>query len=268
MKSEVIFLGTGSAFPSKSYNSCCLVRDGALSLLVDAGGGNGILRRLEEAGVPAKDIRHFFVTHVHTDHILGAVWVLRSAVQRMREGLDAAPLHFYGNSDVISALKTICRLTLHTADYGRMEAIVEFHDLDATPRLEIEGHRIEFFDVLAENVRQTGFRLRLDNGTVLAHLGDEALTERNAAMARGADTLICGAFCRYADREIFKPYEKHHSTVADVARIAAQSAIPRLILVHCEDRTLPDRASLYKAEAADIYAGRLEVPEDLEAIEL
>lgn len=268
MKSEVIFLGTGSAFPSKSYNSCCLVRDGALSLLVDAGGGNGILRRLEEAGVPAKDIRHFFVTHVHTDHILGAVWVLRSAVQRMREGLDAAPLHFYGNSDVITALKTICRLTLHTADYERMEKIVEFHDLDATPTIEIEGHPFEFFDVLAQNVRQSGFRMKLDSGATLVHLGDEALTGRNAAMARGADTLICGAFCRYADREIFKPYEKHHSTVADVARLAAELKIPRTVLVHCEDRTLPDRSRLYKTEAAGIYAGRLEVPEDLETIEL
>ena len=44
---------------------------------MDAGGGNGIFKQLEQAGVPFTGIREMFVTHAHTDHILGAIWVIR-----------------------------------------------------------------------------------------------------------------------------------------------------------------------------------------------
>ena len=46
-------------------------------LLVDAGGGNGILQQLEKAGIRLGDIHDMFITHAHTDHILGAVWDLQ-----------------------------------------------------------------------------------------------------------------------------------------------------------------------------------------------
>lgn len=268
MNPTITMLGTGSAFPTRSYNSCFLLRDNGLMLLVDAGGGNGILARLREAGTDASALRHFFVSHAHTDHILGAVWILRAAAQRMREGGETERLHLYGNSDVVEALRTICRLTLHTADYKRVEEATDFHTVADGDCIDIDGHRTEFFDVRSMNVRQTGFRLQLDNGLTLAATGDEALTAHNAEAVRGADWLVCGAFCRYADRDIYQPYEKHHYTVADVARTAQETGIPNLVLVHCEDRSLPRREELYRSEAAGLYGGNLIVPEDGRVIDL
>ena len=55
-------------------------------LLVDAGGGNGILVQLEKAAIAIERIHDMFVTHAHTDHILGAVWVIRMVAQRMQSG--------------------------------------------------------------------------------------------------------------------------------------------------------------------------------------
>ena len=43
---ELILLGTGNAMVTKCYNTCFAFRSGAAHYLVDAGGGNGILRQL------------------------------------------------------------------------------------------------------------------------------------------------------------------------------------------------------------------------------
>ena len=40
---------------------------------------------------------------------------------------------------------------------------------------------------------------------------------------RGSDWLLHEAFCLYAERDIWKPYEKHHSTVKDACELCGVS---------------------------------------------
>ena len=75
MTTELTMLGTGNATVTKCYNTCFTIKTGKNILLVDAGGGNGILGQLEKAGIAISEIHDMFVTHAHTDHILGAVWM-------------------------------------------------------------------------------------------------------------------------------------------------------------------------------------------------
>lgn len=70
-------LGTGSAMVTKCYNTCFLLKSDEEHFLVDAGGGNGILAQIVKAKVDWNNIRNMFVTHSHTDHIIGVVWVIR-----------------------------------------------------------------------------------------------------------------------------------------------------------------------------------------------
>ncbi len=71
-------LGTGNAHATRCYNTCfTLHSSGGSVLLVDAGGGNGILSQLEKVGLGFEDIQDIFVTHAHTDHMLGVVWLIR-----------------------------------------------------------------------------------------------------------------------------------------------------------------------------------------------
>lgn len=69
---QIIMLGTGNAGVTRCYNTCFAIRTAENVLLVDAGGGNGILVQLEKAGIAIERIHDMFVTHAHTDHILGA----------------------------------------------------------------------------------------------------------------------------------------------------------------------------------------------------
>ena len=65
----ITMLGTGNALATRCYNTCFTLHGGKGVLLVDAGGGNGILTQLEKAGIRREDISDLFVTHAHTDHL-------------------------------------------------------------------------------------------------------------------------------------------------------------------------------------------------------
>lgn len=259
-------LGTGSAFPKNSYNACFLLCDNSLRLLVDSGGGNGIMRQLEKEEICITTIRHFFITHTHTDHILGAVWIIRAVIHSFEKGGYNAPLYIYGNREVIDALTQICKLTLLPEHYRMLEELIEFIDIEKNPEVEIGCRTFKFFDVGSENVLQSGFITELSNGAIFAFLGDEALSTSNAPRCRNIDWVMCGAFCCDADADIFHPYEKHHSTVKDVARIAEQINVKNLILVHSEDTDLECRNKKYAAEAAECFHGNTIVPKDFDRI--
>lgn len=258
----ITFLGTGAAMPAVSFNACFVLDMPGLRMLVDAGGGNEILRYLDKAGIATASIHDFFITHTHTDHILGAVWVIRKIIAGAMSGSYAGSLNVYGNADVIAAVDTICRLTFLKSYYDYVAKTVNYIEV-GDGAIEIGGHGFEFFDVGSENVKQTGFRV-----DSLAFLGDEGLTERNLEKVRGVDWLLCGAFCRYADRDIFKPYEKHHNTVLDIARLAREGGVGNLILFHSEDRNLDERQDLYATEGAGEFGGRIIVPRDLEVVNI
>ena len=80
--------------------------------------------------------------------------------------------------------------------------------------------------------------------------------------------LLHEAFCLYSERDIFDPYEKHHSTVKDACELAERLNIKNLLLYHTEDKNLTDRERLYLEEGSKYYHGKLFVPDDLESLEL
>lgn len=65
--------------------------------MVDAGGGNGVLQQLNKVNVSLSDIHKLFLTHAHTDHVLGAVWVGRLVMQLMRQDKYNGVLHIWGH---------------------------------------------------------------------------------------------------------------------------------------------------------------------------
>lgn len=267
MSAQLIMLGTGSAFPKHSYNSCFVIKSKDFTLLSDAGGGNGIFERLDSAGISPDEITHFIISHSHTDHILGAVWIIRARINQAKNGKNLPSLIIYANQATASALIEICRLTFLESYFSMIDNVVEIHIIDPPMTAVIGDTSIKFFDVLSENVDQLGFRLSLLDGVSVVSFGDEALTLQNSHLSRNADYLICGAFCRYADRDIFHPYEKHHLTVKDVAETANTCNIKHLILYHSEDTTV-DKQKKYIEEASAYFTGKVIIPADLDAINI
>lgn len=268
---QITMLGTGNATVSQIYNTCFVLQTPSTLMLVDAGGGNGILAQLKKINVQISDIRHLFVTHAHTDHVLGVIWVIRMVAQcKGYEGL----LHVYGNDKVMKVIKTIIDMILAKKQLAKVAERVVFHQLEDGDCFEVGDMKLECFDIQSTKEKQFGFRAELpssdesDKPLVLACLGDEPYNEQNRRYIVGADWMMCEAFCLYADRDTFKPYEKCHSTALDAGKLAEELGVKNLILYHTEEKTLANRKENYTREAAENFKGRIFVPDDLEVIEL
>lgn len=265
---QLIVLGTGNAMVTRCYNTCFALQHGEEYFLVDAGGGNGIFLQLEGAGIPFTGIHRMFVTHAHTDHILGAVWVIRKVADLMSKGKYEGDFILYGHDGVVEALSVFCRLTLPQKIRKHIGGRIHFCEVTEGSRAETAGLRLQFFDIASSKLKQFGFRAVLPDGQILVCLGDEPYNEVCREYVTGADWLLAEAFCLYADREIFSPYEKHHSTALDAGRLAGSLQVKNLVLYHTEDRNLAVRKEQYTAEAASVFSGVVFVPDDLERITL
>lgn len=236
--------------------------------MTDAGGGNGILRILEDMDVPLTRIRHMILTHEHTDHLLGAIWIIRVIAARMMQGTYTPPFRIYCHTELCETIRTLCRLTLFHRFYDQIDETIELIAVEDGETKEILGYEVTFFDIHSDKTKQLGFTLRLGNGEKLAFCGDEPFHPLCRSYVEGSDWLLHEAFCLYGDREIFRPYEKFHSTVKDACELAESLGVPHLILWHTEDRDLAHRKEKYLAEGRAYYGGDLQVPDDGEIIRL
>lgn len=59
---KITMLGTGHALVTECYNTCFVLSENNRYFLVDAGGGNTILRQLKYVEINWKDIKERFVT--------------------------------------------------------------------------------------------------------------------------------------------------------------------------------------------------------------
>lgn len=263
---RLVILGTGNAMATRCYNTCfALCPPGGDILLVDAGGGNGIFRQMEAAALPYERVRHLYLTHGHTDHALGMIWVLRKITALMCAGRYEGDLHVHCHSDAAALLRTVCTLMLPGKYTALFDQRVRFHIVADGEQADLLGMAITFFDIHSTKLRQFGFAARLPSGLRLACLGDEPFNPLCGRYVEGCGLLMSEAFCLYADRERFRPYEKHHSTALDAGRIAASLGAEALLLYHTEDETLATRRARYAAEAASVFPGRILVPDDLDA---
>ncbi len=267
-QSELIMLGTGNAMVTKCYNTCFILAGPNDYLLVDAGGGNGIMTQLNKIGIPICHIHNMIVTHAHTDHILGVIWVMRMVASAMEKGRFNGRFRIFCHDGVAELLTYMGHRLLaknQRRHIGERLLIVPVND---GTHIYAAEFNLTFFDIHSTKARQFGFRAELPDGKTLACLGDEPFYEGNRHLVSGADWLLSEAFCLYADREIYHPYEISHSTAKDAAEVAADLGVSALVLYHTVDDDLPHRREDYTAEAARYFDGRIEVPDDLDIIAL
>ena len=170
---KLTMLGTGHALVTKYYNTCFVISDEARHFLVDGGGGNTILRQLELAGISWSDIHDIFVTHKHTDHLMGIIWMMRMICHAMSHGEDCGEVRVYGHNEVLDILRDIAQKLLlprEVACIGKKLHLVEVTD---GQMLDIIGHRTTFFDMGSSKAKQFGFSMELYDGEKLTCCGDE-----------------------------------------------------------------------------------------------
>ncbi len=258
--------GTGNAAVTRYYNTCFAIRKDNEFFMTDAGGGNGILSILENMDISLSQIHHIFISHEHTDHILGAVWMIRMIASSIKKGTYEGPLYIYCHDGLVETIKTLCRLTIQEkfcSMLGKQILLIPVHDSEQRTILDMN---VTFFDIHSTKARQFGFQAAFPDGKRICFAGDEPLPPDCESYAENCQWLFHEAFCLYSDRERFRPYEKHHSTVREACELAERLKIPNLILWHTEDKTFPNRNTLYSREGSSYFHGSLYVPCDREIL--
>lgn len=268
MNTELIMLGTGNALVTRCYNTCFALKRKEEYFLVDAGGGNGILTQMEKADIPFEQVRGMFISHAHTDHVLGTIWVIRIIASRMKSGTYKKNFHIYCHRELEQLVRGFCMELLPKGLTKYFDDRIRFHVTGDGSEKERMGISFRFFDIGSHKAKQFGFRARLADGQSLTFLGDEPFHQQNLDQAKDSDWLMSEAFCLYEEKEIFRPYEKFHSTARDAGKTAAMLGAGHLILFHTEDSDLKHRKERYTREAAEEFPRPVYVPDDLERIAL
>lgn len=268
MKERLIILGTGNAAVTRCYNTCFAIQKDEEFFLVDTGGGNGILTQLEKSGIPLEQIREIFISHEHTDHLLGLIWLIRMIATQISKGKYQGNLLIHCHKQLKKTILTIVKLTIQDKFVKIIGERILFNDIRNGKTEEILGYKVTFFDILSTKTKQFGFTMNLNNEKKLTFLGDEPYREHEYPYAYQSDWLLHEAFCLYSEREQFLPYEKDHTTVKEACEIGEQLAVANLILYHTEDRNLEKREALYCEEGRAYYSGNLLVPNDLSIFDL
>lgn len=261
-------LGTGCAMVTKCYNTCFTIHNGDEHFLVDTGGGNTILSNLEKCNIPINKIHHLFISHCHNDHIMGVVWIVRAVAQSMINNKYDGILTIYCENSIKTTVETLCRLVLQSKFTKYLGERIIFCEIEDKTTLKIMDWDFTFFNINSTKLLQFGFKAKLTSGKSITFLGDEPYRESLYEFALETDYLLHEAYCLYSQKDIFKPYEKHHVTVKDACENAAKLNVKNLILYHTEDKNILNRKKLYIEEGSAYFSGSLYVPDDLEVIEL
>jgi len=279
-------LGTGHAMVFDCFNTCFVYENENGKMLVDTGGGGRLMGQLRKAGISESEISAVFISHRHTDHILGLPWLFRGPGGEREMTL-------YLHEDVMGAamgmLNSLFPDTM--ADLPRGTRFVTVHDGE---QMEILGRQVEFADLHSPNVPQYGFILTMEDGGKLIFHGDVPFHEANRGRFQGAKWLLHEAFNLSTEHMGPPPGGKGgpgghpggpggkggpggpppggkgpgHSTVLQAAGYAQSLNVENLVLFHGSDNDLPTRKQRYTAEAARAFSGNILVPDDLDVIEL
>lgn len=288
MSLSITFLGTSASRPTveRGVSAVSVVREGE-TMLVDC--GEGTQRQMMRYGV-SFNFGDLLFTHFHSDHVLGALGLMRTLSLQGR----TEPLHIWGPRGVNQMMKKAealggerltypVEVTEVTAgvpiarkDYCILPYPVEHRGAVAVGYALIEDERRGRFNPdLARELGipegplwgkiHKGEAITLDDGRVvepsvlvgptrtgrrLVISGDTRPCPATVEVSRGADLLVHES--TFGDEEAARAVETGHSTAREAAQMAAEAGVKRLVLTHFSARYSRDPSELDR-EAKELF---------------
>ncbi len=210
-----------------------------------------------------------FITHSHTDHILGAVWVIRQISALMNSGKYDGNFNIYCHDECVDSITAICNHTLAPKFLKNINTKIFINEVKDGKKQNAGSIQLTFFDIFSDKTKQFGFKAVFPSGKVLACLGDEPFNEKNAEILFKTVIILCVKLFVFTVKDIFKPYEKFHSTALDAGKLAESLFCKKSYPVsHRGRNTSNTQKRTYTSEARTVFNGNIFVPDDFEVIDL
>ncbi|HWV57725.1 MAG TPA: ribonuclease Z [Longimicrobiales bacterium] len=294
---RITFLGTAASRPTVGRNvSAVLVNRAGHLMLFDC--GEGTQRQMMRYGT-GFGVREIFFSHLHADHFLGVIGLLRTMALQGRE-------------DPISLLAPVGgRATLEQAVNLGVERIpfpIEIVELEPETRLVrsdydvlayptkhgggslgfaiVEHQRLGRFDPVKAKALgvpeghlfgrlHRGEPVEIDGRTIspeevvgpprpgrtVVYTGDTRPCRRTVEVAAGADLLIHDA--TFSDDERDRARATYHSTAREAGRVARDAGVVQLVLTHISARYAEDPRALER-EARRLFPATIVAYDGLE----
>jgi ribonuclease Z len=298
---RIIFLGTGGSLPTRNRNPSAIMvnRKGEL-LLFDC--GEGTQQQMMRAKTGMMSLSSIFITHFHADHFLGIPGLMQTmsfmgrkeplliyGPEGTREftelfkalgyfnlkyevrGIELKPGDLVEREEyVIQALKTEHNISslgyaliekLRPGRFNREKAIKLgippgplFAKLQKGNPVDINGKLVKPEDVMGA----------LRPGRTVIYSGDTRPCESILEASRDADVLIHDG--SFADEMADWAEESKHSTAGEVAALAKEARVRKLILTHISSRYTDDAEPIL-TDSKKLFENVI-IAEDLMEIEI
>jgi len=241
---RLVFLGTGGYHPNERRHTACLFLPDS-GIVLDA--GTAFFRVQQRLQTDRLDV---FLTHAHLDHVCGLTFPL---VPVLRGDLKTLCVH--GTEQTIQAVRR------HLFSEALFPIAPPFEWQVMTEPLTMrDGCRLSFCD-LPHPGGAVGYRLDWPNRS-MAYITDTTAPGDYTEFIRGVDLLVHE--CYFADEQREWALKTGHSCATDVACVARDAEVGRLMLVHVDPQHPEDDP--IGLEAVRSVFSEVELAEDLQEV--
>jgi len=289
---RLITLGTSAGPPPRAHRaqSSNLLTVNGTHYVVDA--GDGVARRIAQAGIDVREIGIIFITHHHDDHTAGLGTLMSLAWDRQR----TKPIHVYGPSRTEELVKAAVQYftisaEIRIADGGRTIPIAQVffgHDVgtgviyqDANIKvMAVENSHFDFHKGPAAG-KHKSYAYRFETpDRVIVFTGDTGPSDAVTELAKDADLLVSetsscqGRMQEMADdgrwqamspaeqAGIMRQATQGHMTLDDIGKMAAIANVKTVVLSHLTHKQDGDYTP-WAEEVKKHFSGQVLVAEDL-----
>lgn len=281
---QVTLLGTGGPVPAiERFGPSILVEAGGQKLLFDC--GRGASQRLWQLKIPLGKVDALFLTHLHSDHIVGIPDIWLTGWIPAAYGRRASPFQVFGPSGTSSMMDNLVKAFAwdintrskekNKADSG---ALVNATDIKEGDIWEKGGVTVTPFTVRHADFIDSALGYRIDYGGHSVILsGDTRYSENLIRFARGADVIIHEVAAAQEDSTRNSPLINQilgfHSSPEDAGNVFGQvkpilAVYSHIILLTSDPGVPPPTINDLAVRTKKIYKGALQIGEDLLSIEI
>lgn len=281
---RVTLLGTGAPVPSiERFGPSILVEAGGQKLLFDC--GRGAAQRLWQLKIPLGKIDALFLTHLHSDHVVGIPDVWLTGWIPAAYGRRESPLKVFGPAGTKEMMVDMIKsfswdINTRSKENNKIDsgAVVIATNITEGFVWEKNGIRVTPFIVRHADFIDSalGYRIDYDGHSVILS-GDTRYSENLIKYAKGVDVIIHEVAAANEQSMQTSPLLNQilgfHSSPEDAGKVFEQTK-PRLavyshiILLTSDPAVPPPTTNDLIVRTQKIYSGDLRVGEDLLSIEI